>query len=102
MIHKTVLLKESIDNLNLSAGKIFFDGTLGGAGHSGLVCESFGGKVKVIGTDRDSGAIENAEQKLAELGCEYYLALSDYRNIDTVLANLKIQKVDAILIDLGL
>jgi 16S rRNA (cytosine1402-N4)-methyltransferase len=102
MIHKTVLLKESIDNLNLAEGKIFFDGTLGGAGHTSLVCSSFDGKVEVIATDRDSGAIENAEQKLSKLGCEYHLELSDYRNIDTVLATLRIPKVDAILIDLGL
>jgi 16S rRNA (cytosine1402-N4)-methyltransferase len=102
MIHKTVLLNESIDNLNLTPGKVYFDGTLGGAGHSAKVCSEFGGKVKVIGTDRDSTAIAHAEDKLSKLGCAYHLALSDYKNIDTVLKNLNVEKVDAILIDLGL
>lgn len=101
MIHKTVLLKESIDNLNLAKGKIFFDGTLGGAGHTSKVCSEFP-EVRVIATDRDSGAIAHAEAKLAKLGCEYHLELSDYKNIDTVLATLRIPAVDAILIDLGL
>jgi 16S rRNA (cytosine1402-N4)-methyltransferase len=102
MIHKTVLLNESIENLNLKAGKIFFDGTLGGAGHTSKVCADFGGKVEVIATDRDSNAIAHAEEKLSKLGCTYHLELSDYRNIDAVLADLRIPKVDAILLDLGL
>jgi 16S rRNA (cytosine1402-N4)-methyltransferase len=102
MIHKTVLLNESIEKLNLKNGSIFFDGTLGGAGHTSKVCSDFGGEVKIIATDRDSLAIRNAEDKLSKLGCKADLILSDYRNIDKVLADLKISKVDAILLDLGL
>jgi 16S rRNA (cytosine1402-N4)-methyltransferase len=102
MIHKTVLLNESIENLQLSNGDIFFDGTLGGAGHTGLVCSRFGDKVTIVATDRDINAIKNAEEKLKDSNCSYNLALSDYRHIDTVLKDLKIKKVNAILIDLGL
>jgi 16S rRNA (cytosine1402-N4)-methyltransferase len=53
MIHKPVLLNESIENLNLKPGAVYFDGTLGGAGHSEKVCSDFNKKVKVIAVDRD-------------------------------------------------
>ncbi len=102
MIHKTVLLNESIDNLNLKPGAIFFDGTLGGAGHSLKVCSDFGGKVRIIATDRDNLAIRNAKEKLSNDGCNTDLILDDYRNIDKVLTNLNVEKIDGILLDLGL
>ncbi len=102
MIHKTVLLNESIDNLNLHPGSIYFDGTLGGAGHSEKVCSGFGKKVRVIAVDRDMDAIQNAREKLSKIGCDYSLILSDYRKMDTVLENIGVKKVDAILLDLGL
>jgi 16S rRNA (cytosine1402-N4)-methyltransferase len=75
---------------------------LGGAGHTSKVCSDFGGKVRIIATDRDNLAIRNAEEKLSKLGCKADLILSDYRNMDTVLKGLEIEKVDAILLDLGL
>ena len=102
MIHKTVLLNESIEKLNLKTGAIYFDGTLGGAGHSSKVCSDFGGAVRIIATDRDNLAIKNAEEKLSKLGCNADLILSDYRHLDTVLTNLRVDKVDGILLDLGL
>lgn len=102
MIHKTVLLHESIDNLHLKPGAIYFDGTLGGAGHTFKVCSDFGNKVRIIATDRDNLAIRNAKERLSTLDCDVETVLSDYRNIDKVLADLKVEKVDAILLDLGL
>jgi 16S rRNA (cytosine1402-N4)-methyltransferase len=101
-MHKTVLLNEAIDGLNLKPGTVYFDGTLGGAGHSAKVCSEFGRDVTVIAVDRDAGAIARAEQKLSKLGCKFNLVLSDYRNIDLVLKDLGVEKVDAILLDLGL
>jgi len=102
MIHQTVLLNESIEKLNLKKGSIYFDGTLGGAGHSSKVCSDFSGEVRIVATDRDALAIRNAEEKLSKLGCKADLVLSDYRNIDVVLTNLGIDRVDGILFDLGL
>ena len=101
-VHKTVLLNEAIDGLNLKGGSIYFDGTLGGAGHLLKVCSDFNGKVRVVATDRDEGAIRRAQEKLIKINCKNDIVNSDYRNIDIVLKNLKIEKVDAILIDLGL
>jgi len=100
--HKTVLLNESIENLNLKPGAIFFDGTLGGAGHSSKVCSDFGGAVRIIATDKDNLAIKNVKDKLSKLGCNADLILDDYRNIDRVLTNLSVEKVDGMLLDLGL
>ena len=100
--HKTVLLNESIENLNLKPGKIYFDGTLGGAGHTMKVYSDFKGKVRIIATDRDNLAIRNAEERLSQCECKHDLVLSNYKDIDVVLAKLGVEKVDAILLDLGL
>jgi len=102
MKHTTVLLHESIENLNLKPGAIYFDGTLGAAGHAQEVFSKFGDSVRIIGTDRSENAIKHAEDIFSKLGTHHSFILSDYRNIDKVLETLKIEKVDAIMLDLGL
>lgn len=102
MEHKAVLLHESIENLNLKPGAIYFDGTLGGAGHSMKVCSDFGKKVWIIATDRDRIAIDNAKTLFSKVHCNSDFILSDYRDINKVLESLNVKKVDAILLDLGL
>jgi len=102
MVHETVLLKETVDGLNLKKGDVVFDGTLGGGGHSAYVAEKFGTDVKIIAVDRDSEALKRAENRLLKLKANYSLTLSDYRNVDTVLASQKIEKVQGIILDLGL
>jgi 16S rRNA (cytosine1402-N4)-methyltransferase len=101
-MHKTVLLNEAIEGLKLKPGNVYFDGTLGGAGHSAKVCSDFLGKVRVIATDKDLGAIRRAEEKLSKIGCKFDLVLSDYRKIDSVLSSVGVLKVDGVLLDLGL
>jgi 16S rRNA (cytosine1402-N4)-methyltransferase len=100
--HRTVLLNEAIEGLNLKPGKVFFDGTLGGAGHSAKVCSEFENKVRVVATDKDSGAVRRAEEKLSKIGCKFDLVLSDYRKMDSVFGSLELEKIDAMLLDLGL
>jgi len=102
MVHETVLLKETVDGLNLKEGNVVFDGTLGGGGHSAYVAEKFGSKVKIIAVDRDSDALKRAEARLKSVNANYSLGLSDYRNIDQVLDKQKIEKVQGIILDLGL
>jgi 16S rRNA (cytosine1402-N4)-methyltransferase len=102
MQHETVLLKETVDGLNLKKGDMVFDGTLGGGGHSAYVAQTFGPDVKIIAVDRDSEALIRAEQRLKDLRANYSLTLSDYRNIDTVLDAQGIEKVQGIILDLGL
>ncbi len=102
MIHETVLLKETVDGLNLKKGDVVFDGTLGGGGHSEYVANVFGKDVKIVAVDRDSEALKRAEERLKNVGANYSLVLSDYRNITEVLTDLKIEKVQGIILDLGL
>ncbi len=102
MIHKTVLLNETIENLPLGSGKVFFDGTLGGAGHTIKACNDFGEGLRIVATDKDTIAIDNAKLLLKDSRCKYDLVQSDYRKIEPVIKGLGIEKVDAILLDLGL
>ena len=102
MQHETVLLKETVDGLNLKVGGVVFDGTLGGGGHSEYVAQTFGKDVKIIAVDRDSEALVRAEVRLKAAGANYTLKLSDYRKIDEVLDAEKIEKVQGIILDLGL
>lgn len=101
-IHKSVLLNEAVDGLNLKSGDIFFDGTLGGGGHSAKVCEIFGKTVKIIGTDRDAQAVQRATKRFQDMDCDYSFHIASFRNINEVLNNLKIKSVNGILLDLGL
>lgn len=102
MTHKTVLLHESIDGLEIKSGDIFLDGTLGGGGHTAEVCRRFGKDVKLIGLDLDADALERTKERLKKIDCEASLVVSSFRNLDEVLAGLRIKKVNRILLDLGL
>ncbi len=102
MIHETVLLHETVDGLDLKAGSIVFDGTLGGGGHSAYIAEKFGRTVKIIGTDRDAEAINRVTERLNKLNADFTLVLSDFRMIDQVLVDQKIESVDGVILDLGL
>lgn len=101
-IHKSVLLNESVDGLNLKSGDIFFDGTLGGGGHCAKVCEIFGKTVKIIGTDRDTQAVQRVTKRFQDMDCDFSFHIASFRNINEVLNNLKIESVNGILLDLGL
>jgi 16S rRNA (cytosine1402-N4)-methyltransferase len=102
MIHETVLLHETVDSLNLKPQAVVFDGTLGGGGHSAYIAEKFGQTVKIVACDRDSEALKRADGRLKNLNANYTLVLSDYRNLDKVLADQKIEKIDGLILDLGL
>ncbi len=101
-IHRTVLLNEAINSLNLKSGDIFFDGTLGGGGHSAKVCEMFGKSVRIIAVDRDSQAVQRATDKFENLKCDFSFQTASFRDIDKVLGDLNIKEVNGIILDLGL
>lgn len=86
----------------MKSGDVFFDGTLGGGGHSQKVCELFGKSVKIIGVDRDSKAVRIATDKFKALNCDFNFQTASFRNMDKVLYDLNIKSVNAILLDLGL
>ncbi|KND47865.1 MAG: 16S rRNA (cytosine(1402)-N(4))-methyltransferase [Parcubacteria bacterium C7867-006] len=102
MIHKTVLLHESIDGLDIKNGDIFVDGTLGGGGHCEEVAKRFGDSVVMIGIDLDPEAIERASARLSPLEPNIRYTEGSFRNIDTILDSMGLEKVDKILLDIGL
>lgn len=102
MIHTSVLLKESIDALNLSPGKVFVDATLGSAGHTMEVFRRFGDTIRYIGIDADSERLKHSREVLRKAGCTAYLVEENFRNLDRVLADAGAKETDAILFDLGL
>jgi len=102
MIHESVLLHETVDGLNLKSGAIVLDGTLGGGGHSAYIAEKFGRQVKIIGIDRDRAALARSDERLKKLKANYALVLADYRNLDQVLVKEGIEKLDGVILDLGL
>lgn len=95
LIHTTVLLHESIDGLNLHTGSIYLDGTLGSGGHAEYA-EQKG--ATIIGLDQDSEAIERSKKRLKG----GIFIQESYRNLDTALKSVNIEKIDAFMLDLGL
>ena len=99
--HYSVLLHETIDNLNIKPDGIYVDGTLGGGGHSGGICAELGENGLLIGIDRDKDALMAAEKRLSQYKCRKELVQSNFSDIKTVLADLGVEKIDGALLDLG-
>lgn len=98
--HKSVLLNECIENLNIRPNCIYVDGTLGGGGHSYHILEKLNGTGTLIGIDRDTDAIKAATEKLSEF--DNFITVHDnHANIINILKELKVNSVDGILLDLG-
>ena len=98
--HISVLFKETVDGLNVTPGGIYVDGTLGGAGHAKSVCEQLKGEGKFIGIDQDEDAIATATERLKEFPF-VTIVRSNYENMATVLKEQGINKVNGIMLDLG-
>lgn len=99
--HKSVLLDEVIENLNIKPDGIYVDGTLGGAGHSYEIAKRLTAGGRLIGIDQDADAIEAAGKRLEEYKDRVTIVRSNYENFSNVLNELGIDKVDGILLDLG-
>jgi len=99
--HKSVLLYETVDSLNIKPDGIYVDGTLGGGGHAYEVASRLGENGRLIGIDQDADAIKAATERLEPFKEKVTIVRSNYRNIREVLEGLGIQKVDGIYLDLG-
>lgn len=99
--HKSVLLEETIDSLEIKPDGIYVDGTLGGGGHAYEVCRRLGDHGRLIGIDQDADAIKAASERLKSFEDKVTIVRSNYENIAEVLKNLNIDKVDGIYLDLG-
>lgn len=99
--HQSVLLEETIENLNIVPDGIYVDGTLGGGGHAFHVCSRLGEKGHFIGIDQDAAAIEAAGERLSPFGDKVTIVRNNYSDMKQVLNNLGITKVNGIVLDLG-
>ena len=99
--HKSVLLEETIRNLNIRPDGIYVDGTLGGAGHAGEVCRKLSARGRFIGIDQDQDAIIAASERLKAYGDQVTIIRSNYCYMVQELKALGIDRVDGILLDLG-
>ena len=99
--HYSVLRDETIENLNIRPDGIYVDGTLGGAGHSYEIAKRLSDKGRLIGIDQDADAIKAAGERLAEFGDRVTIVRSNYSDMKNVLHSLGIEKVDGIMLDLG-
>lgn len=99
--HKSVLLDETISNLNIKPDGIYVDGTLGGGGHSYEIASRLTEGGRLIGIDQDADAICAAGERLKEFSDRVTIVRNNYCNIADVLDELGISKVNGIILDLG-
>ncbi len=99
-MHKTVLLNEAVENLNIKEEGIYVDATLGFGGHSGLILE----RIKrgfLFAFDKDDMALVESQKRLSKIGTNFELIKSDFANLKEELAKRDIDRIDGIVFDLG-
>ena len=99
-VHKSVLLKETIDGLNIKPDGIYVDGTAGGGGHSYHIAEKLSSGGRLIAIDQDPDAIKAASERLAEFD-NVTVVRSNFSQIKGVLMSLGIERADGVLLDIG-
>lgn len=99
--HTSVLLAETIDNLNIRPDGIYVDGTLGGGGHACEVLRRLSGRGRLIGIDQDADAIAAAGERLREFSERLTIIRGNYADMKEELARIGITGVDGIVLDLG-
>ncbi len=99
--HKSVLLDETVEYLNIKPDGIYVDGTLGGGGHAYEVCKRLSAKGRFIGIDQDEDAIRAATERLSEFKDRIQIIRANYCEMQKALAEMEIYKVDGIVLDLG-
>lgn len=98
--HKSVLLEETIESLNIKPTGIYVDGTMGGAGHSLEIVKRLKDNGRLIGIDQDEAAIKAGTERIGS-NPQVTIIRSNYSNMPKVLKDLEISGVDGILLDLG-
>lgn len=99
-MHIPVLLKESIELLNPKSGDVILDATINGGGHSEEILKIIGEKGRLIGIDQDDEVLNKLKEKWKDRE-NILLARDNFRNLDEVLASLKIEKINGALFDIG-
>ena len=99
--HIPVLLNEVIEGLNIKPDGIYVDLTLGRGGHSEQILKRLSPKGLLIGVDQDETAIKESSERLSKVSSNYKIVRSNFENVDQILKELGIEKVDGVLMDLG-
>lgn len=99
--HYSVMLEETIEELHIRPDGIYVDGTLGGGGHAYEVCRRLSDKGHFYGIDQDAAAIDAAGKRLSEFGDRVTVIRSNYCRMKEELRNRGVEKVDGIVLDLG-
>ena len=99
--HIPVMLNECIDGLNIKPNGIYFDGTLGGAGHSSEILKKLVAGGFLIATDKDDDALIVSTERLAKISNNFKTIKSDFKNFEQILNKLGFDRIDGVLLDLG-
>ncbi|MBR4124441.1 MAG: 16S rRNA (cytosine(1402)-N(4))-methyltransferase RsmH [Clostridia bacterium] len=98
--HTPIMLFECLDGLDIKPNGIYFDGTLGGAGHSSEILKRLE-TGRLIATDKDDEALAVATERLSKISKNFVAVKSDFKQFDKVLDDLGVEKIDGVLLDLG-
>ena len=99
--HRPIMEGEVVEGLCVKAGGVYFDGTLGGGGHSFAIL-SANPTATLLATDKDNEAIQEATRRLAPFEGRYQIFHSDFKNFQEVFAQAGVEKIDGFLLDLGI
>lgn len=99
--HIPVMLSECINGLNIKSDGVYFDGTLGGGGHSEEILKNLDDGGLLVATDRDDDAIAHTSQRLLKYGDKLKIVKSNFKEFETVLNELNILNIDGAILDLG-
>lgn len=102
MQHVPVLLQEVVDGLQAREGETILDATVGGGGHSEALCRAVGGNALFVCLDADEDALTRSRKRLASCSCSFRFARTNFRNLDTALRSLGVERINRALFDLGL
>jgi 16S rRNA (cytosine1402-N4)-methyltransferase len=101
LFHRPVMLEEVVASLGCRPGGVWVDGTLGGGGHAEAILQNTAPDGLLIGIDADEEALAETQQRLAPFGARKILVKGNFADMDTILTERQIGKVDGILLDLG-
>lgn len=99
--HEPVLAEETLALLITDRNGIYVDGTVGGGGHAGKICEKLGPRGRLIGFDADADAIEESRARLEQYGSLVTLAKGNFRHIASELGTLGVEHISGVVLDLG-
>lgn len=99
--HTSILLEECMENLKIKLDGIYVDGTMGGAGHSSAIASKLGDRGRLICFDQDADAIEVGKERLSSFGNKITIIHENFKNIKKSLLSIGIEKIDGVLLDLG-